>query len=116
MANRVRVKIEWVDAEVFDTSDDVASHLAGFHAILVPGGFGERGTEGKIKAAQFAREKKIPYLGICLGMQMAVIEAARNVACAQLTRASDVNTEQLLAFDKIIVTRAGLEKISERLA
>ncbi len=80
MANRVKVKIEWVDAEVFDQSDDLASALEGFHAILVPGGFGERGTEGKIKAAQYAREHKVPYLGICLGMQMAVIEAARNVA------------------------------------
>ena len=80
MANRVKVNIEWVDAEVFDQSDDLASHLEGFQAILVPGGFGERGTEGKIKAAQYAREHKVPYLGICLGMQMAVIEAARNVA------------------------------------
>ncbi|MGC1506532.1 MAG: CTP synthase [Sulfitobacter sp.] len=80
MANRVKVKIDWVDAEVFDNSEDVATHLEGFHAILVPGGFGERGTEGKIKAAQYAREHKVPYLGICLGMQMAVIEAARNVA------------------------------------
>ena len=79
MANRVKVNVKWVDAETFD-SKDAAPSLAGFHAILVPGGFGERGTEGKIKAAQFAREKKIPYLGICLGMQMAVIEAARNVA------------------------------------
>ncbi|SLN16966.1 CTP synthase [Pseudoruegeria aquimaris] len=79
MANRVKVKVEWVDAEIFD-KEDAAPHLEGFHAILVPGGFGERGTEGKIKAAQFARERKIPYLGICLGMQMAVIEAARNVA------------------------------------
>jgi CTP synthase len=79
MANRVKVRIEWVDAEIFDT-EDVAPHLEGFHAILVPGGFGERGTEGKIKAAQYARENNVPYLGICLGMQMAVIEAARNVA------------------------------------
>ncbi|MGV6805967.1 MAG: CTP synthase [Ruegeria sp.] len=79
MANRVRVKIEWVDAEIFD-NEDPGPYLEGFHAILVPGGFGERGTEGKIKAAQYAREHKVPYLGICLGMQMAVIEAARNVA------------------------------------
>ena len=79
MANRVKVNVEWVDAEIFDT-EDPAVYLEGFHAILVPGGFGERGTEGKIKAAQFARERKIPYLGICLGMQMAVIEAARNLA------------------------------------
>ncbi|MBU2935824.1 MULTISPECIES: CTP synthase [Pacificibacter] len=79
MANRVKVKVEWVDAELFER-EDAAPYLEGYHAILVPGGFGERGTEGKIKAAQFAREHKIPYLGICLGMQMAVIEAARNLA------------------------------------
>lgn len=79
MANRVKVNVEWVDAETFD-SEDAAPHLEGYHAILVPGGFGERGTEGKIKAAEFARTRNIPYLGICLGMQMAVIEAARNVA------------------------------------
>jgi len=79
MANRTRVKTEWVDAEVFDT-EDPAAHLEEFDAILVPGGFGERGTEGKIKAAEFARTHNVPYLGICLGMQMAVIEAARNLA------------------------------------
>ena len=79
MANRIKVNVEWVDAEVFE-DEDAAPHLEGYHAILVPGGFGERGTEGKIKAAQFARERKVPYLGICLGMQMAVIEAARNLA------------------------------------
>ncbi|WP_417248037.1 CTP synthase [Celeribacter sp.] len=79
MANRVKVSVEWVDAEIFE-KEDPAPHLEGYHAILVPGGFGERGTEGKIKAAQFARERKVPYLGICLGMQMAVIEAARNLA------------------------------------
>ena len=79
MFNRVKVKTEWIDAEIFER-EDIAPHLERFDAILVPGGFGERGTEGKIKAAQFARERKIPYLGICLGMQMAVIEAARNLA------------------------------------
>jgi CTP synthase len=79
MANRTRVRAEWIDAEIFER-EDPGPWLEGFHAILVPGGFGERGTEGKIKAAQFAREKKIPYLGICLGMQMAVIESARNLA------------------------------------
>jgi len=79
MANRVKVNVQWVDAEDFDR-EDVGERLSGYHAILVPGGFGERGTEGKIKAAQFARERKVTYLGICLGMQMAVIEAARNVA------------------------------------
>ncbi|TFL19840.1 CTP synthase [Jannaschia formosa] len=79
MANRVKVRAEWIDSAIFER-EDPAPHLQGFNAILVPGGFGERGTEGKIKAAQFAREKKVPYLGICLGMQMAVIEAARNKA------------------------------------
>ena len=79
MANRTRVRAEWIDAEIFER-EDPAPYLEGFHAILVPGGFGERGTEGKIKAAAFARQRRIPYLGICLGMQMAVIEAARNVA------------------------------------
>ena len=78
MANRVKVRAEWIDAEIFER-EDPAPWLENFHAILVPGGFGERGTEGKIKAATFAREKKVPYLGICLGMQMAVIEAARNL-------------------------------------
>jgi CTP synthase len=76
IANRVQGPAEWIDAEIFER-EDPAPHLEGFHAILVPGGFGERGTEGKIKAAEFARERKVPYLGICLGMQMAVIEAAR---------------------------------------
>ncbi|CAM5495303.1 CTP synthase [Frigidibacter albus] len=79
MANRVRVRAEWIDAEIFER-EDPGPWLEGYHAILVPGGFGERGTEGKIRAAEFARTRKIPYLGICLGMQMAVIEAARNLA------------------------------------
>ncbi len=79
IANRVKVQVEWIDASVFDKADPVP-HLEHFHAILVPGGFGERGTEGKIRAATYARQKRIPYFGICLGMQMAVIEAARNMA------------------------------------
>lgn len=79
IANQVKVKIRWVEAEDFETMEpeDV---LNGANGILVPGGFGERGTEGKIKAVRYAREKKIPYFGICLGMQMAVVEAARNLA------------------------------------
>lgn len=80
MHNRVKVKVEWIDSEVFESEEGITPKLQGFNAILVPGGFGERGTEGKIKAAQYAREHDIPYLGICLGMQMAVIEAARNLA------------------------------------
>jgi CTP synthase len=79
IANNVRVDLDWIDSEVFEKPDAV-SHLEGVHGILVPGGFGERGTEGKIAAARFARERDVPYFGICFGMQMAVIEAARNLA------------------------------------
>jgi CTP synthase len=79
IANNVRVKLNWIDSEIFEREDTV-QHLEGVHGILVPGGFGERGAEGKIQAARFARERQIPYFGICFGMQMAVIEAARNLA------------------------------------
>ncbi len=79
IANRVRVRLDWVDSQVFETPDAV-SRLEDVHGILVPGGFGERGTEGKIAAVRFARERKIPFFGICFGMQMAVIECARNLA------------------------------------
>ena len=78
MANKTKVVSTWIDAEIFER-EDPTSLLHKFNAILVPGGFGERGTEGKILAANFARTKNVPYLGICLGMQMAVIEAARNL-------------------------------------
>ncbi|WP_394652390.1 CTP synthase [uncultured Sphingomonas sp.] len=81
IANRVKVNIRWLDAELFEQApDDVASALEPCHAILVPGGFGERGSEGKIAAVRFARERNVPYFGICLGMQMACIEGARNTA------------------------------------
>lgn len=80
IANKAKVKIKFIEATLFDKSDgDIAHQLDGVNGILVPGGFGERGAEGKIKAAQYAREKKIPYFGICLGLQMAVLEAARNL-------------------------------------
>jgi CTP synthase len=79
IANNVRVDLDWIDSEVFEREDSVR-HLDGVHGILVPGGFGERGAEGKIEAARFARERKVPYFGICFGLQMAVIEAARHLA------------------------------------
>jgi CTP synthase len=79
IANRVNVQLEWVDSEIFEKPDAVM-RLEGVHGILVPGGFGERGTHGKIEAVRFARERKVPFFGICFGMQMAVIEAARNLA------------------------------------
>ena len=79
IANKVKVNMRWLESELFE-QEDATHHLAGVHGILVPGGFGERGAEGKIAAATFAREHKVPYFGICFGMQMAVIEAARNLA------------------------------------
>jgi len=79
LANNVRVNVDWIESEVFER-DDAAVHLEEMNGILVPGGFGERGSEGKIAAAKFAREREVPYFGICFGMQMAVIEAARNLA------------------------------------
>ena len=79
MANRVKVKLEWIESEIFE-KEDPSPWLEKVHGILVPGGFGERGSEGKILAAKFARERKVPYFGICFGMQMACIEAARSLA------------------------------------
>jgi CTP synthase len=79
MANRVRVKLDWIESEIFE-KEDPSPWLEKVHGILVPGGFGERGAEGKILAAKFARERKVPYFGICFGMQMACIEAARSLA------------------------------------
>jgi len=81
MANRTKVNIRWIDAEIFEQDDsEIAAALEPLHGILVPGGFGERGSEGKIASVRFARERKVPFFGICLGMQMACIEAARNTA------------------------------------
>ncbi len=79
IANRVKVVLDWVDSEAFEEPGAV-QRLEGVHGILVPGGFGERGTGGKIEAVRFARERRVPFFGICFGMQMAVIEAARNLA------------------------------------
>lgn len=79
LANKVKVNLDWIESEVFEGGDP-AAYLEHVHGILVPGGFGQRGAEGKILAARFARERKVPYFGICFGMQMAVIEAARALA------------------------------------
>jgi CTP synthase len=78
IANRVKVRLEWIESEVFETKDP-APYLENVHGILVPGGFGERGSQGKILAARFARTRHVPYFGICFGMQMAVIEATRDL-------------------------------------
>ncbi|MGP1283183.1 MAG: CTP synthase, partial [Parasphingopyxis sp.] len=81
IANRVKVNIRWIDAELFEEEDsDIAAQLEPLHGILVPGAFGERGAEGKISSVRFARERNVPYFGICFGMQMACIEGARNLA------------------------------------
>ncbi len=79
LANNVKVHMDWIDSEIFER-DDAATFLENVHGILVPGGFGERGTEGKIQAVKFARERKVPFFGICYGLHMAVIEAARDLA------------------------------------
>ena len=97
MANRVRVNLEWIESEVFE-SGDPAPYLEGVHGILVPGGFGSRGAEGKILAAKFAREHKAPYFGICFGMQMAVIEAARSLAGVK-----DANSTEFGPTDEPVV-------------
>ena len=82
LANRVKVHVKWLDAELFEKlpDDELAALLEPMHGILVPGGFGERGSEGKISSVRFARERDVPFFGICLGMQMACIEAARNTS------------------------------------
>ncbi|MUG81189.1 CTP synthase [Commensalibacter melissae] len=86
IANKVKVNFQWIEAQKLETMDNLSGFFENANAILVPGGFGERGSEGKIKAIQYAREHNIPFLGICFGMQMAVIECARNLA--NLTNAS----------------------------
>ena len=88
MANRVKVNLDWIESEIFETRDP-APYFEDVHGILVPGGFGQRGAEGKILAARFARERKLPYFGICFGMQMAVIEAVRS-----LTGVPDANSSE----------------------
>ena len=95
-ANRVRVRPEWIGAERLEV-EEPAQVLQGFQGILVPGGFGERGTEGKIRAAAFARARAVPYLGICLGMQMAVVEAARGIAELSDAGSEEFDDEALAA-------------------
>ena len=80
ISNKVKVKIKWIDSETLEDKEmDIQSYLKDINGIIVPGGFGQRGSNGKINAIEFARNKKIPFLGICFGMQLAVIEFARNV-------------------------------------
>ncbi len=94
IANNVKVNLKFIEAEIFE-SEHPEEHLSGANGILVPGAFGNRGAEGKIKAVQYAREKKIPYFGICFGMQMAVIEAARNLSGLKNASSSEFGDVEL---------------------
>ncbi|WP_373475095.1 CTP synthase [Sphingorhabdus sp.] len=113
LANRVKVNINWIDAELFAQSEaEIAAALEPMHAILVPGGFGERGSEGKIASVKFARERQVPFFGICLGMQMACIEAARNtagIAEASSTEFGPTN-EPVVGIITEWMTEEGLQK------
>ncbi|HEX8445410.1 MAG TPA: CTP synthase [Sphingomonas sp.] len=112
IANKVKVHIRWLDAELFEQdADGLAAQLEPLHAILVPGGFGERGSEGKIASVRFARERKVPYFGICLGMQMACVEGARNtagIAGASTTEFGDTS-EPVVGLITEWMTEAGLQ-------
>jgi CTP synthase len=88
IANTVKVNLDWIESEIFE-QEDPAPYLEGVNGILVPGGFGERGAEGKIAAAGFARKRNVPYFGICFGMQMAVVEAARNLCGIEKASSSE---------------------------
>jgi CTP synthase len=112
MANRVKVNIKWIDAEVFEGNDEeIAAKLEPLHAILVPGGFGERGSEGKIASVRFARERKVPFLGICLGMQMACIEAARSAGHDAASSTEFGHTDEpVVGIITEWMTAEGLEK------
>ncbi|QJB68115.1 CTP synthase [Parasphingorhabdus halotolerans] len=112
LANRVKVQVRWLDAELFEDNSDLAAKLEPLHAILVPGGFGERGSEGKIGSVKFARENNIPFFGICLGMQMACIEAARNLAgidTASTTEFGETD-EPIVGLITEWMTEEGLQK------
>ncbi|GGB86326.1 CTP synthase [Novosphingobium endophyticum] len=112
MANRVKVNIKWIDAELFEKADsEIAAELEPMHGILVPGGFGERGTEGKIASVRFARERGVPFLGICLGMQMACIEGARSVGIAKAGSTEFGPTDEpVVGIITEWMGKAGLEK------
>jgi CTP synthase len=112
IANRVKVNVRWLDAELFESDeDDIAARLEPMHGILVPGGFGERGSEGKIASVRFARERKVPFFGICLGMQMACIEGARAGGVTGATTTEFGPTEQpVVGMITEWMTEQGLQK------
>ena len=116
IANRVKVNIRWLDAELFEQDEsEIAARLEPMNAILVPGGFGERGSEGKIASVTFARERKVPYFGICLGMQMACIEGARNTAGIEKASTTECGPtdEPVVGMITEWMSPEGLQKRSE---
>ncbi|MBB4659497.1 CTP synthase [Parvularcula dongshanensis] len=115
IAQNVRVCIEWIDAGVFEDEASARSRLSDVHGILVPGGFGERGSEGKIRAARFARENDVPYFGICFGMQMAVVETARSLLGASTATSSEFGKdgEHVVGLMTEWASEAGTETRSE---
>ena len=110
IACRTEVDIKWIDSELI-TPENVAGELKDIDGIIVPGGFGTRGIEGKITAAQYARENKIPYLGICLGMQLAIIEFARNVCGLKDASSTEFETETRNPVITILPDKNNLENI-----
>ncbi|WP_456484989.1 CTP synthase [Desulfurobacterium sp.] len=107
--NNVKVDIRWVNADLI-VSEEPEEYLEDVHGILVPGGFGERGVEGKIKAIRYARENKIPFLGICLGMQCAVIEFARNVAGLEGAHSAEFNPETEYPVIDLMESQKGIKE------
>jgi CTP synthase len=113
IANRVKVNINWIDAELFEGAQgDVAAQLEPMHAILVPGAFGERGAEGKIASIRFARERRVPFFGICFGMQMACVEAARNLAGIAAASSTEFGPtrEPVVGLITEWMSKSGIEK------
>ncbi|MFW2830004.1 CTP synthase [Sphingomonas sp. ID0503] len=116
ISNRVKVNLRWLDAELFEQEGrDIAAELEPMHGILVPGGFGERGSEGKIRSVQFARERSVPFFGICLGMQMACIEGARNLAGIDKASTTEFGPteEPVVGLITEWMTAGGLQKREE---
>src|SRR6267378_2417764 len=113
IANKVKVNLDWIESEVFE-NEDPAPFLEHVNGILVPGGFGQRGAEGKIRAAQFARERDVPYFGICFGMQMAVVEAARNLGDIGGTMRLGSYPAVLARGSRVAAIYDGVTEISER--
>jgi len=112
IANRVKVNIRWLDAELFENEEELAAKLEPLHAILVPGAFGERGAEGKLAAIRFAREKQVPFFGICYGMQMACVEGARNVSGLKNATSTEFGPaeEPIVGMITEWMTKEGLEQ------